>query len=116
MFKKIIAVSLFLIPSVSLAWEQPKNPDRFPSLALTLDGTSSTGDYSSSNLRQDVENQTSELLFDTRLPLSEYFTLSIGLGAIGTTFKGKENSNFFSSETKTNGGHFFISGRFYFNH
>lgn len=116
MLKKLMILSLILSPSLSFAWEHPQNPDRFPSLGLTLDGTSASGDYTTAGFKQDVDSETSEILLDTRLPLSNSFTLSIGLGATGTTFKGKENPNFFSSETKTNGGHFFITGRYYFNH
>lgn len=113
--KKIIMLLLFVTPSLSHAWEVPKNPDRFPSLGLTYTGVSETGDYNIQGYKQDVETTNRSLIADLRLPLATSFTLSIGVGGTHSEVLGKENFNFYGSKTDTSGGLFTISGRFYFN-
>ena len=115
MFRLFIALSLVVIPSLSFAWEHPKNPDRFPSLGLTYAANALEGDFASAGTSQDIESESSELLIDTRLPLSDSFTLSVGLGGVSTNTKGKDSPTLFSSETDASGGSFVISGRWYFN-
>ena len=113
--KLLLVVITMLVPSASFAWEHPMNPDRFPSLGFTYSGSAEDGEFTSAGTRQDVEVVSGGLFLDTRLPLSNSFTLSFGLGAVGSNVKGKDSPTLFSSESDTSGGSFFISGRYYFN-
>jgi hypothetical protein len=110
----IVATTL-LLSLPSLAWEKERNPDRFPSLGVTLDSASGEGDATVSGLSQDVEETVSGLTLDVRLPLSNSFTLSTGLGGYSSEVEAIENNIFLGSKSETSGGRFFISGRYYFN-
>lgn len=115
MRKFILIVIIIAATSPAFAWEHPNNPDRFPSLGLSYTGVSEDGDYKTQGFSQDIESSSGALILDTRLPLSNSFTLSVGLGAVGTNVKGESNAVFAADELDTSGGLFTISGRYYFN-
>lgn len=113
--KSVLVVTALIAPTALFAWEHPQNPDRFPSLGFTYTGISEEGEYETLGFRQDIESKSGLLLLDTRLPLSNSFTLSVGLGATGTRVKGEDNAAFNADDLDTSGGLFTISGRYYFN-
>jgi len=80
-------VGIFIGVGVGEAREFPKNPDRFPSFGITLESQSLEGDFKSPSApafgSQDVESTSRRLTFDTRLPLSNSFTLNLALGLVG---------------------------------
>jgi hypothetical protein len=113
-FLSIVSL-LAMVPASSFAWEHPKNPDRFPSIGFTYSSTAEEGEMKTQGATQDVETAGGALVLDTRLPLSNSFTLNVGLGLTASTVEGKDNQYFYGSETDTKGGTFFIGGRYYFN-
>jgi len=120
--KKLVAV-LGLVTVVSVvncgAWEYPQNPDRFPSIGLNLTGESMAGEVKSPSFpalgSQDIEGTDSTLVLDTRLPLSNSFTLNIALGGTRNETKYKQTPTQDSAEIKGDGGIFSIGCRYYFN-
>jgi hypothetical protein len=115
MKKVLFAVAILTSTFPVFGWEHPNNPDRFPSLGLSYTGIAEDGDYKTQGFSQDIESSSAALILDTRLPLSNSFTLSLGLGATGTNVKGESNAVFDADELDTSGGLFTISGRYYFN-
>jgi hypothetical protein len=114
--KTLIAIAaLLLSPVVSSAWEFQKNPDRFPSLGLTYTGTEEDGDYNALQSFQDVEGKRKSLILDTRLPLSNSFTLSLGFGKASTHVIGLESPYYNANDLNTSGTTMVISGRYYFS-
>lgn len=113
--KKLMFAVALLLPTVGFCWEHPKNPDRFPSVGFSLSGSAEDGDYKTQGVSQDLESKGSSLFVDTRLPLSNSFTLSVGLGTTKSTVDAKDNPFFFGSKSQLSGSVFSIGGRFYFN-
>ena len=75
--KKMLIVAVMLLGQVARAdWEFKENPDKYPSLGLN---------YTGSYLNYPVLNETvtqKSLVADARLPISEHFTLYLGIGSI----------------------------------
>jgi len=114
--KKMLLATFLLLPQYALAREYPLNPDRFPSIGLTYSGTSQEGDFvSAGGGSQDIEERYGELVFDTRLPLSNSFTLNLAIGAVATVTEGKDSPTIFADETDTSGALLRIGARYYFN-
>lgn len=114
--KKFILAAMLLAPTAGYCWEFPKNPDRFPSLGFNYTGVAETGNIKATNNEgQDLETKSGALVLDTRMPLSDSFTLYLGIGATSSNIKGKESSSLLANETDTSGGLFTIGGRYYFN-
>lgn len=120
--KKLIA--LFMVAVVigvvkCNAWEYPQNPDRFPSIGLNLSGENGTGDVKYPSMpalgSQDLSGTSSAFILDTRLPLSNSFTLNLALGGTSSELKGDANATFESSKQTMSGGIFNIGVRYYFN-
>lgn len=116
MLKKLIAVSFLLLPSTVLAWEHPLNPDRFPSVGLSYEGATMEGEIKTQGVGQDTEIRTGLLLLDARLPMSNSFTLELGIGSSAMELEAKESPFFFAGENKTTGAFTRIGARYYFNH
>jgi len=112
-------VGIFIGVGVGEAREFPKNPDRFPSFGITLESQSLEGDFKSPSApafgSQDVESTSRRLTFDTRLPLSNSFTLNLALGLVGGEAEAEETSLLHSAKTEQDGTYFRIGARYYFN-
>ncbi len=118
--KKLIVASLIAASStIAHAWEHPLNPDRFPSIGASLSGSSTGGDASYPSApfvgSQNVEHNTGMFVVDTRLPLSNSFTLGLAVGSISQKTTVDETPNLDSQKFDGRGGYFSISGRYYFN-
>lgn len=95
--KKAILAGLFLgMTQVGMAGEHSGNPDRFPSIGLNYTGTALSGDgtvmASGVSAKQDEDLVMGEFMVDGRFPVSDWITLSAGLGLIGYEFKGEETA------------------------
>jgi opacity protein-like surface antigen len=117
MKKTIIASLLVLCAAAAQAREYALNPDRVPSIGLSLEGEGFEGEtkYPSAGVKQDSELGYSRLTIDTRLPLSNSFTLELALGSVGRRFQADATPFIDSVDEKMNGGYFRIGGRYYFN-
>jgi len=114
---KAVAVSCLALSlaSSASAWEKAKNPDRFPSIGLTYTGIAEDGEYKTLGFTQDTELLSRSLVLDTRLPLSDSFTLNLGLGTTASEIEGEESAAFNADEFESSGALFTVGGRFYFN-
>lgn len=119
MKKIILVVVLCSVPVVVNGWEFPKNPDRFPSVGLALSGQSLSGDQSSPSNpsvgSQGYETSIAMLAIDTRLPLSNSFTLDLALGSVSSDASADETIHLNSAKADATGGYFRIGARWYFN-
>lgn len=116
--KKIVLVAFAMaIASPMAAVEHPLNPDRFPSIGLSYEGFGSEGELEvrGTAFKQDVEESTAFLILDSRLPLSNSFTLDIAFGLVGARSELKETPALFGQETTQGGGYFRLGARYYFN-
>ena len=119
--KKLSALMLFLSGSVavSFAGEHPLNPDRFPSIGLSLSGQGVSGDQTFPSApgvgAQDREDSLGMFIIDTRLPLSNSFTLELALGSVSYLEESKETVSLNSAKFDGTGGYFKIGARWYFN-
>jgi len=106
--------------SQAWGWEYPNNPDRFPSVGLSLSGQSVSGEVSYPSAPgagvQNAELSTGLFILDTRLPLSNSFTLNLALGsaAYAEKYEATQSLNSKKFESKS-GGYFSIGARYYFN-
>ena len=122
--KKIIYVAVLSLSSVvAHAWEYPQNPDRFPSVGFGVQGnigsgeskTNSTGFSRSTGSSRDFDVRGVSPHIDTRLPLSDSFTLSLNAGFTESTTKTHAVRSSPSSKSSVNSGVFGVEGRYYFN-
>ena len=109
MKKLICALVLLLSAATAHAWEYPQNPDRFPSVGFGVQGNAGTGQSSSGPFSQDFHVTGVSPQIDTRLPLSNSFTLTLNAGYAASTTR-----THFSKSTVDSGA-FAIQGRYYFN-
>lgn len=117
MKKWIVAGAFVLAAGAAQAREFALNPDRFPSIGLSLEGEGYEGEtkFPSAGLKQDSEFGYSRLTIDTRLPLSNSFTLELALGSVGRRYEADETPFLDSVDERQGGGYFRIGGRYYFN-
>jgi len=54
-------------------------------------------------------------IIDTRLPISNSFTLDLALGSVSNSYKSDETAGFDSTKYEGKGGYFKIGARYYFN-
>lgn len=119
--KKIAAVVVMVVMYTSglFAWEFSQNPDRFPSVGVTLYGEGSDGEASYPSApaigNQDVEYSEGRFSVDTRLPVSNSLSLNFELGTIKNTAKAKETLFLDSQNVDTKGAFIAIGARYYFN-
>lgn len=119
--KKIIfaAILVTLTSTFSFAWECPKNPDRFPSIGLSLSGQAASADQSYPSFptggSQNREDSVGMFILDTRLPLSNSFTLDFAIGSMHVKQTLDETATLDSQKYDANGGYFKIGARYYFN-
>src|SRR5512143_1402696 len=108
--KTFIYVAVLLLSSaVAHAWEYPQNPDRFPSVGFGVQGNFGTGHSSLGPFSIDSHITGVSPQIDTRLPLSNSFTLSLNAGYGASTGRSS------SSKSTSDSGFFGIHGRYYFN-
>ena len=119
--KKLSALMLLLsgLVAVSFAGEHPLNPDRFPSIGLSLSGQGVSGDQTFPSApgvgALNREDSLGMFVIDTRLPLSNSFTLELALGSVSYLEESDESAFFNSSKFDASGGYFRIVARWYFN-
>lgn len=123
MFKRII-VFLCVLGIVMLeagsafAGGFENNPDRYPSIGLSLGLLGLSGDSSIKGAGvsdQDVESGTFDITIDTIIPVSPSLSLFGAFSLIGQNTTGKENADFFESETDLSGFGLRLGARMYFN-
>jgi hypothetical protein len=123
--KEILVVAILLLPSFANAKEQPNNPDRFPSFAISFDkgsldgsgpqgwdivvpGVLSAWADGDANVSQDIQIITPSL----RLPVSNSFTLDVRASFIKNDYEmtGYPNEMSYDLSGQTIG----VTGRYYF--
>lgn len=120
MKKIILAVAVAVgFTATSAAWEFPNNPDRFPSIGLNYSAVSEEGDLTATTWgysgTQDITGESSLLVIDTRLPLSNQFTLDFAIGGTASEQKYKENDEFAGQNVDSSGQYFRAGVRYYFS-
>lgn len=122
LIKATMLSSFLLAGANALAWEKPKNPDRFISIGVSLDHDKLEGGYGprindDSYMRVgEYENKVDVLEFDVRVPMSDSFT--VGARIRSNTFQQRFNSEHPALDndiTDQKGLGFGISARYYFN-
>ena len=106
----IVAILVVSGNTVSIAAEFERNPDRFPSVGLSLGIASETGDQGAtcsictpSSVSQDLETDVYDLTFDTRIPVSQSLTL-FGIFAFASTLTESDETSFLAGvKTDTSG-------------
>lgn len=115
----LILVGSALLSAAAQAWEHPANPDRFPSIGFSLQGYGTRSDVTVPSApgagKQESEDAIAFLILDTRLPLSDSFTLDLAIGSVGVKGTSQTTSAFLGTDVEGSGGYFRIGGRFYFN-
>ncbi len=123
----VVIIALILLTSASSFAGGPNyinNPDRYPSLGLSL----GMSDVSGTNTRTFLDNlgipitdavtttqKTQDLTLDLRLPVSHEMTLYGAFSVISQDLKSNEGIDFFSNDGTFDGFAFRIGARYYFN-
>lgn len=117
--KKMLAVAVLLLASAAAvnAKEFPANPDRFPSVGITLAGAAESGDVRTfgggASATQSANASHGAFTLDLRLPMSDNVTLSGSISSLRSSFEAPETSMLFGQESETNGAGFSVGVRFY---
>jgi hypothetical protein len=117
--KKLPVVMFFLLVSSS-AWAFDFNPDRFPSLGITLEGGTSTDGTTTItatgfSASQDVKRNFGALVIDARLPVSENWTFNGGILFESSKSTSDETTFLAGSEFKLTTFAVSIGARYYFH-
>jgi hypothetical protein len=119
---QIIGLGLLLsafLAAPTFAGEYDRNPDRFPSLGITLDLGGASGDAtltaSGASAKQDVASGLASLALDTRIPVSQSVTLSAGLALFGNASEADETALLSKQEVNQSGFNLTLGMRYYFN-
>lgn len=106
----ILLLSLMCIFGTAYAYEQPGNPDRYPSVGLNWDRNHVKTEYEFAGLKQeDFTKETSNaFIADFRLPMSAWFTVNVHGGYLKT-----QNDIFTGEEVGGNGYNVGIGVRVY---
>lgn len=115
-----LAVLLVVLTTTpSFADEFERNPDRFPSIGLNLSfgGEKGTTEIEDGFLSadQDTEIGIFRLTLDTRVPVSNSWTLYGALSLTGTAVEMDETFDLAGSNTETGGITINLGARYYFN-
>lgn len=120
--KTLLVVMLLSLSSASYAWDTSKNPDAVPSLGLTYHSQTVSGGYGPT-LTSDTylnlgerEYDQQMVTFDTRIPVSNRFTLNLSLSAIELeeTFNSNNTDIALNDLSDMDGGAFSLGVRYYF--
>jgi hypothetical protein len=117
--KKLSLILLFLLIT-SPCWAFDLNPDRFPSLGINLEGgTSTDGTFkvmsSGASTSQDVSEDFGAIAIDTRIPVSEHWTLNAAIILQSFKTTADETAFLFGSESKISTFAFSFGARYYFH-
>ena len=120
----LVTLGLLLIIAASpvLAADEPQNPDRYPSVGLTLRVGGVSGDStvvntaSSFNEKQNISEGRRELELDGRFPVSPSLTLTPALTLVGIRAKSDETGPLDGHDVSEGGFILSLGMRYYFNH
>lgn len=109
---------LAILASPLFAAEYPNNPDHRPSIGLnyymsSADGDSTARDTFGDSASQDVEVTSGEIVLDTRIPLSDNFTMNAHIGFGGVESEAEATPILFGGTTDTSGYSLGIGARWY---
>jgi hypothetical protein len=117
MKRLMILVGLLMLAGTVKAMEHPGNPDRFPSIGLSLDGASQSGTLTTkatgASFSQDGDATDGALTLDTRLPISDNTTLYGAVGLISSKSSADETNILTGGETKSSGVAVHLGARWY---
>lgn len=123
--KKILFISLFLLPLRAHAWEFPRNPDRFPSVGFNVANTNLTGTrseisqpnnpaltlaYNGSLKRSDYS-----IGGDLRLPVSDQLTFTLFADSVNSDTTFNRAQNVYKETDKIDGYRYGLNIRLYFS-
>lgn len=112
----LLLVGIFMVASVS-AGEYQGNPDRFPSVGISLIGNAEDGDSTTfgggASGTQNVEVENGAFVVDLRLPVSDHITFTGAIGTSSTSVDAQETPLLFGQKSETEGVSFSVGVRFY---
>jgi hypothetical protein len=104
--------------AVAVAGDYPGNPDQRASIGVSLGLASDSGDVTVTSgglsAKQDVSAGFAELEFDTRIPVSNNWTLSGALSFSGVNVEADETAALPGAEQQTGGVGIRVGARYYF--
>ncbi len=124
--KKLILVATFVLTAATqgFAWEQPRNPDRFPSFGVAYGSSRTTGtrdeiDSPNPLLTRDnigdVHSQDYTIGTDFRFPFSDNGTLQLGYDFLGNHNYFTRADGVYREDEKSTGYRFSVGVRVYLN-
>jgi len=115
----IVSGLVLWLPAGAVAGDYPGNPDQRASIGVSLGLASDSGDitFKSAGIseKQDVSGGFAELEFDTRIPVSNNWTLLGSLSFFGVSAESDETATLPSAEQQSGGVGIRVGARYYFD-
>ena len=114
----IVSGLVLWLPAVAVAGDYPGNPDQRASIGVSLGLASDSGDITVTSAglsaKQDVSSGFAELEIDTRIPVSNNWTLLGSLSFLGFSSEADETALLAAAEQQTGGVGIRVGARYYF--
>jgi hypothetical protein len=117
--KSILVAILVLVPAIASATEFERNPDRFPSIGISLGLQGESGEtkltFGGASAKQDTTFGASDITLDTVIPISDSVSLFGALSLLGDRTKADETGVLDGATVDMSGLGLRIGARIYFN-
>lgn len=117
--KSILVAILVLAPAIASAMEFERNPDRFPSIGISLGLAGAAGEtefkFAGASAKQDTTFGQSDITLDTVIPVSQSVTIFGALSLLGERDEADETAILDGATTDMSGLGIRLGARIYFN-